>query len=225
MSEGMVERDQQRLLSRWLSVLVMVASVAALKSMLWPRWPHSPDLAAAHLGAGLAEAGFNPRPLPTLPAEHSYERSLSAAPGWQLSDGQELRLARASVRQRYNFQAAFLVRDRPQLALTNRRLNIPMSGSAAGLIQGRPAYQTCLVPEIGTSAGMAITAEALGKAADQRASARIQMVKGLLGLQPTRSFDCILVSLRSLSANPPSVVVWRKVVASVSSNLQDFSRR
>jgi hypothetical protein len=163
--------------------------------------------------------------LATLPAERSYERSLSAILGWQLAGGLELRLARASVRQRDNFQTAFIGRDRPQLAMTKRRLNVPMVGSVAGLIQGRQAYQTCLVPEIFTPDGMGVTAQALGKAADQRVAARIETVKGLMGLQPTRSFDCILVSLRSPSGAPPSVAIWRQVLAIVSSSLRDSSRK
>ena len=225
MSEGMVERDRHPFLERWLGALVILAALAALQALVWPRWPRSPDLAPARLGAGLADAGLNPRPLATLSAERSYERSLSAVLGWQLAGGLELRLARASVRQRENFQVAYIGRDRPQLALTKRRLNVPMAGSVAGLIQGRQAYQTCLVPEIFTPDRMAVTAQALGKAADQRVAARIETVKGLMGLQPTRSFDCILVSLRSQNKNSPPVAIWRQILAIVSSNLQDSSRK
>jgi hypothetical protein len=225
MSEGMVERDRHPFLESWLGALVIIAALAALQSLVWPRWPRSPDLAAARLGSGLAEAGLNPRSLATLPAERSYERSLSAILGWQLAGGLELRLARASVRQRDSFQAAFIGRDRPHLALTKRRLNVPMAGSVAGLIQGRQGYQSCLVPEIFTPDGMAVTAQALGKAADQRVAGRIETLKGLIGLQPTRSFGCILVSLRSQNKNPPPVAIWRQILASVSSTLQDSSRK
>ncbi|MEI7952582.1 MAG: hypothetical protein WCH37_07875 [Synechococcaceae cyanobacterium ELA182] len=212
-------------MERWLVVLAILAVIAALQALVWPRWPRSPDLATARLGAGLADAGLNPRSLATLPAERSYERSLSAVLGWHLAGGLELRLARASVRERDNFQAAYIGRDRPQLTLTKRRLNVPMAGNVAGLIQGKQAYQTCLVPEIFTPNGMAVTAQALGKAADQRVAGRIETVKGLLGLQQTRSFDCILVSLRSQDKNPPPVVIWRQILASVSSSLQDSSRK
>jgi len=225
MSVGMIERDRHPFLERWLGFLVLVASLAALQALVWPRWPRSPDLAAARLATALVEAGLNPRPLATLPAERSYERSLSAVLGWQLAGGLELRLARASVRQRDSFQAAFIGRDRPHLALTKRRLNVPMAGSVAGLIQGRQAYQSCLVPEIFTPDGMAVTAQALGKAADQRVAGRIETLKGLIGLQPTRSFGCILVSLRSQNKNPPPVAIWRQILASVSSTLQDSSRK
>ena len=223
MSEVTLDRD--RLFRRWLGLLVGVASVAVLQAVVWPRWPRSPGLPAAQLGRELVRIGLNPRPLPTLPAQRSYERSLSALHSWRLATGSELRVLRGSVRQRDSFQAAFLGRDQPLIALVGRRLNVPMAGSAAGVIQGRPSYQTCLVPQVTAPAVMAVSAESLGRGADQRVASRFEMIKGLLGLQPTRSFDCILVSLRSTNDELPAVSLWRDVLAAVSSSFLDSPKR
>ena len=210
---------QDSLLCRWFFLLVALSAFAALQGLLVPRWPRAQDLPAALLLSSLTKAGLNPNPLTILPAVRSYERSLSPILGWKLSDGSELRIVHGSVRQRKTFQTSFLGRDQPSLSLVSRRLDIPTPSCAAGLIKGRPAYQTCLLSGSAGLATMAITAEALGKAADQQVAGPIDTVKGLLGLQPTRKLRCILVSLRSATTEPPAVKIWRDILASVSSTV------
>ena len=216
---------QISLLQRWLAVLAAIAGVAVLQALLLPRWPRAQDLSASSISSALGKAGLQATALASLPAERSYERSLSSVLAWRFAGGDELRVVHGSVRQRKTFQAAFLARDQRALTLVSRRLDVPIPGSAAGLIQGRPAYQSCMVPQLAAAPAMAITAEDLGEASDRRVSRQIDTLKGLIGLQPTRSFDCVLVSLRSPSRQLPAVAIWQEVLQVVSESLRASSQR
>ena len=200
------------LLVPWLALLCSLAAAAALQSLLLPRWPRAQELPRARLTALLRQVEPRVKALPPRPDQRGYERSRSALLAWRLPGGNELRLVQASARQRDSFQAAFLGRDQPLLALQQRRLDRPTPGSASGRIQGRPALQTCLVPAPQGPATAAVTAVALGRAADRRVANRTDTVRGLLGLQPTREFSCLLVTLRSGSAQPLPPALWQQLL-------------
>ncbi len=206
-------------LVRWMGVLAAVAALTAVQALFLPRWPRAQVLPSSSLQASLAAAGLDPQPLVTLPPVRGYEKSLSPILGWRLAGGSELRLVHGNVRQRKSFQAAFLARDRRELTLRDRQLDVPIPGSAVGLIQAKPGFQTCLVPDLSLQSGMAITADSLSLASDRRVASRLDTIKGLLGLQPTRSFDCVLVSLRSGTSTRPGTKLWRDVLNIVSASL------
>lgn len=196
----------------WLAVLAVLAAAAAVQSLLLPRWPRAASLPDQVLLAALQAEGLRPTPLPPLPARRGYELAVSPVLGWRLDGGEELRLAIGAVRQRMNLQIAFIGRDNPRLSLTRRRLEQPGEAMATGFIQGRPAFQTCLVPQPRGPAIAAVSRDPLGLAADRQVASHFDTVKGLIGLQPTRTFACVLVTMRSASSTAPSRDLWRRVM-------------
>jgi len=213
------------MLRPWLAALCLVGSLAAAQALLLPRWPRASELVAAPFTAALRQGGWNPKPRPGQPAKRSAELSMSRLLAWRLSGGEELSLVDAVVRQRDSFQTAFIARDRPSLKLSQRRRDWPIAGTDAGLIAGRPALQTCLVRQKSSAPIAASSRDALGRAADQRVSSRSETLKGLLGLQPSRHFGCVLVTLRSASARPLPADRWQPLLSTLQSVLERQASR
>ena len=57
-----------------------------------------------------------------------------------------------------------------------------------------------------------MTREQLWTIADRLASGQAVGLKRVIGLQPNRSYDCTLISLRGPEGKPPSDRLWRQVL-------------
>ncbi|QPN64285.1 hypothetical protein [Synechococcus sp. CBW1004] len=140
---------------------------------------------------------------------------LSELLAWRLPEAGQLQLVSVHVRRRDDFQVAWITSDLPQLSLTRRRLDVPLPGVASGTIQGRPAYQTCLVFQGHSSADSAVTLAALQGAVDRQLRTRTDRLRSLVGFSRNREFRCLLVTLRSTTAQPPPVQAWNSLIASL----------
>jgi len=203
-------------------MLCALALVAAGQALLLPRWPRAEELQEQPFSQALRRGGWNARQQPAAAPERGSERALSSRLQWRLSGIGELSLVQAAVRQRDSFQTAFLGRDHAELALSQRRRDQPIPGSDAGLIQGRQALQTCLVrqpdgPAIAASRGLDLSA-----AADRRVRGRLATLRGVLGLQPSRDFSCLLVTLRSDSSRPLPGGLWQRLLPVLQATLEEI---
>jgi hypothetical protein len=196
----------------WLRVLTVLAAVAAMQALVLPRWPRAVPLPSDRLTTQLRRAGWQPSPLPPLPARRSYERATSPILRWRLGNGDTLQLMAGSVRQRTNFQAAFLIRDEPSLALNARRLDTPLAGSSAGRIGRQNALQTCLVPGVMPPQNQGVTAVQLGHAGDRLSGGGMATWQRLIGLRANRELSCILVSLQGRDGRSPDIVTWTSLL-------------
>lgn len=206
------------LLVRWYATLASIATLLAIQAILLPRWPTAPrSLPGEQLEAGLRRAKLlapsdRSSPGSLWAAQRSYELATSAPVVLPLRSGFELTLMRGSVRQRFNFQASTLGQAHPSLKLTNRRLVGTPVPTAAGLAQGRPVLQTCLVEGPGLVDPFGVTWEQLSAIADRLASGQVNGLERVIGLQPNRRYDCTLISLRGPKGEPPSDRLWWQVL-------------
>jgi hypothetical protein len=212
------------LLVRWYGTLAAIASLAALQALVLPRWPRAAELRPAPIERALRQAGFQPVALPTLPASRSYELASSATLGYGLPGGLQLRLRRGAVRERRNVQIAFSGRDRPELALRKRQLTVAPPPAASGRVENKPALQTCLVPGAPQANAFGATWEELPLVMDRRAAGARASALRILGLQPNRSYECVLISLRSAGGQPISVPTWHRLLDTLLPALQPGSQ-
>jgi hypothetical protein len=197
-------------LGRWFAVLAGLASLAALQASLLPRWPRAAPLEAAVIVNRLRQAGLQPEPIvlqgEQTKANRSREIAVSAPLAFRLPGGEELRVVRGTVRHRLSLQAAAIASKSEELTLKKRRLIAGPPPSAEGRIGGRPAIQTCLVPEAPRSSPYGVTNRQLLFLVDQAARGWEAELRRLLGLQANRSYSCVLISLRS---GGPGAVPWQ----------------
>jgi hypothetical protein len=194
------------LLVRWYGVLAALACLAALQALVLPRWPRVQELRRAPIELALRQAGFLPVALPNLPASRSYELASSATLGYRLQGGLQLRLRSGAVRERKNVQIAFIGRDRPELALQQ--------------LGNQPALQTCLIPGAPLVDAFGVTWEQVPLAVDRLAAGSKASALRILGLQPNRSYQCVLISLRSHQGEPIPVPTWHRLLDALHPALQ-----
>ena len=186
-----------------LGALALVASLLALKSLIWPRWPSVAPLDRQAVASQLRAAGFRADSLPSLPARRSYERSTSEGLGFNLGDGQTLRLLRGRVRERLDLQGARLAASDPSLVLQKRELLAGPPPSALGRNGESMVRQSCLVSGPSGGGGFGMTDKQLLALVDQLPSDRLQQIKVLIGASPPREYGCVLISVLSRPGGEP----------------------
>jgi hypothetical protein len=198
----MTRSQDQRSLRLTLAVLLPLAATSALAALLRLPGPQVGDLSESTVRHRLAEAGFSVRTLPSVAPWRSDGIALSTLRSYQLQPGLELRLQRVKIWRRADFQLAYMTRPwteaRRDLALGGpRRVVRGPAGFHAIAGRGTAAVrQTCLLAGPGRAAS-GVTAAQLGALADQRASGPAALAARLVGLEPNRSWQCLLVSLHS----------------------------
>ena len=145
--------------------------------------------------------------------------------GWALEGRRELWLTSLNVRRWTDFQLAFFSKEMPNIALKNRKLDVPMPGVASGLLQGRPAFQTCLVPTAAPPATPAITQHYLVSAVNRQPSSIMERIVSLLGFGKPRELRCLLVTLQSTSAAPLSSSSLQEVLLPLQQSVVLSSRQ
>jgi hypothetical protein len=209
----------QRPMRLTLAALLPLAAGTALVALLRPLGPQVSDLPASQVHAALASLARPPRPLPAVAPWRSEGIALSTLRRYQLQPGLELRLQRVQVWRRADFQLAYITRPwtagRRDLALgATRRLVHGQAGVHALAQRGATAVrQTCLVGESGAALA-GVTAAQLAAPVDQRANRPATIAARLVGLEPNRSWQCLLVSLHSdrrLHAEPQVAGLWSRL--------------
>lgn len=202
-------------LARWLAFLAALATLAALQAVVFPRWPRAKPLPQQHLLASVQRADSQAKPL-TLPekerqASRSHDLAVSETLAFRFGDGEELRVLRGTSRERAKFAIDTFTAKRPELKLRNSTLSGPPARTS-GVIQGRPALQTCLVALSPVAQGFGVDAAQLAPLVDQAAQGREAALRRILGLQDNRDYSCVLISLRSGNAGPVSLTRWNQLV-------------
>jgi hypothetical protein len=201
--------------------LAGLASAAAIKAMVWPIWPVVEPLEFNTVEQALDKIGLSHDRLVDLPARRSAELVTSKVIGVKIANKFELRVMRGTVKQRFNFQAAFLGKSYPELRLENRKLSSTRPISATGLILKRHARQTCVVAESDLTGGFGVTRDQLGPLVDSISNGKDAQIKSFLGLRKNRDYQCVLISVRNYKGNESmSEELWRRVTSSLRSTLQ-----
>jgi hypothetical protein len=212
-------------LGRWYGLLATIASLAALQATLFPSWPKAGPLPEAAILQALRQAGLDPQPvkLPSSRSEgiRSQEVSVSAPLEVRLSGGEELRLVRGAFRQRYTLQTAGIAAKSPDLALTQRRLLAGPPPASEGIVNNRPARQTCFVPQSPLPAAYGATSEQILPLVDAASVGQAAEIRRLIGIQANYNYSCILVSLRSPDQAPVSGSLWQRILAALPPALRE----
>ena len=207
-------------IGRWLALLVLVAAVAVARALLFPPRPQLADLEAAPFNRALRQAGLVALPQASLPGRVSADRALSSTLVWTLAGGQQLQILQGRSKDFPQFQLAMLTSGVPGLQLRERRLDQPSPGSALGRIDGRPAIQTCLVPQFTTPPTAAVSQRGLHAAVEQVARSRPDRLLALLGLRPNRVYACVIVSLRSPTTAALPAPLWPRLLLALQPALE-----
>ena len=223
MIDQMVSTKQLRALYSFMAV---IATLAATKAMIWPRWPEARPLDQQALTKALNDGGFQVAPIKPLAAKRNAELATSAATGYSLGNGLELRLMRGVARRRFNFQTAFLATLQPQLQLNQRYLSGGPLPYAVGFNQKQPALQTCLVQGVQAPEAFGVTQEELSPLADQASRSKWSSLRSIVGLQANRNYECILIHANNTSnmANSIDRSTWLRLLAVLRSALQSEAR-
>lgn len=224
MNDRIVSTKQLRVI---YSILAVIASVAATKALIWPRWPVAGPLDQQAITEAFNHAGIDATPLKPLAAKRNAELATSAVIGYSLDEGLELRLMRGSARQRFNFQSAFLATLHPELQLKQRQLSAGPPPSAVGLVANQPALQTCLVQKSQASEAFGTTGEELTALVDQASQSRWSRLRSIAGLQPNRSYECILIQARKTNqlTIPINRSTWLRILGLLRSTLKSESSK
>ncbi len=209
------------------SIFALIASVAATKAIIWPRWPVARPLDQQAMTKALTDAGLDIIPLKPLAAKRNAEIATSTAVGYSLGNELELRLLRGVALKRFNFQAAFLSTLHPELQLKQRHLSAGPPPSAIGLVGNQPALQTCLVQEIQGSDAFGVTGEELTTLIDRASQSRWSKLRSIAGLQPNRNYECILIQAKS-TKNLPVLIEpsrWLRILGLLQAALQSESTK
>jgi hypothetical protein len=200
----------------FLGVLAALASLAALGSLVWPRWPSVRPLDGASIAGQLRAGGFEAVPLTPLPARRSSERTTSPGLSYGIGAGETLRVLRGRSRERRSGQAAQRANPHPALKLQQRQLLTGPPPSALGQVAGSPVRQTCLVIGEGSSGGFGVVDEQLWNLVDQADVGRNHQLKALLGLRPSRSYECVLISVSGPKGGQPiSEERWQRLLTTI----------
>jgi hypothetical protein len=224
MNDRIVSTKQLRVI---YSTLVVIASVAAAKALIWPRWPVAGPLDQQAITEALNDAGIHATPLKPLAAKRSAELATSVVIGYSLDEGLELRLMRGSARKRLNFQSAFLATHHPELQLKQRQLSAGPPPSAIGLVANQPVLQTCLVQESQASEPFGTTGEELAALVDQASQSRWGRLRSIAGLQSNRNYECILIQAKSTNNSTMAIhrSTWLRILRLLRSSLQSESNK
>jgi hypothetical protein len=222
MSDQIIANKQLRAVYLLLSVLVIAA---ATKSLIWPRWPAAQPLDQQAIRQALNDAGFQAKPLSPLAAKRTAEIATSAAIGYSLDNGVELRLMRGVARRRFNFQIAFFTQSHSELDLKKRQIVSTPLPYAVGLIQKQSVLQTCLVQENPSAKAFGATQEELTILVDSANQNKWNALKSFAGLRPNRDYQCTLIQAKSKtnSAKPIDQLNWLRMLSVLRSALHSES--
>ena len=189
----------------WFGVLAGLASLAAVQASLLPRWPRAQPLPEAAISQALRQAGLASSPLAEGAETEQGSRSLvfatSAPLAYRLNDGSELRLLRGASRLGTDLTPDLFASIHKNFQLEDSRQDPGPPPVARGTIKGRQALQTCWVATSSPGGGFGVTWMQLGSLIDNQARGLRSKPLRLIGLQQHRDYTCVLISLRSGSAN------------------------
>ena len=209
------------------SVLAVIASVAATKALIWPRWPVALPLDQQAMTKALNDAGLHATPLKPLTAKRNAELATSAVIGYSLDNGIELRLMRSVARKRLNFEIAFLTTLHSDLQIKQSSLSTSSPPYVFGLIQKQPAFQTCLVQENQAAEAFGATGEQLTQLVDSASKSRWSSLKSIIGLKPIRNYECILIQAKKTKGVGTSIdrSTWLNILGLLRSALHSASSK
>ena len=195
-------------------LLAVISTLAAIQSMIFPRWPEASEIPSDKLNRYKSNVQINGAVIKSslIKSEHS-DFNLSHTPITSLSiqPNADLLLTNVQVRDRNNFSVSYMTDS-----IKSLRLNKSATLSKLPpfyLSEKSPTgatFQTCLVSGNSLPNNFGVGQEQLSLAVDQVKSFEQNIgIKRLLGLSPSRRYQCMLITLKTKLPYPESYQIWR----------------
>lgn len=209
-------------LKGWLTILCLLAAVAVGRGLFFPPWPKVRDISFGSFQRQFKRVGLDPRQQSVISQKPGFSRSFSQTLIWRLASGDELLLVNGRMRDPEMFQVAALTRGLPSLEMVSRRINYPETGVATGFVHNRQAIQTCFVALPARTPSTALTRAQLKFAISPVDTTWMERLRIIFGLPShARNYSCLLVTLRSRSAAPLTIELWRRVQEALVASLAE----
>jgi hypothetical protein len=200
-------------LRNFYGILALISSLAATQSMIFPRWPEASKISEVklgHLKANLLSNGHVIKSLPTVAGHSDYDISHTPIIGFMIDANSQLKLTNIQVRDRKNLQVSYITEPLKSLQLKNTatKSNQPPFFLSENNQQGT-TFQTCFVSDSSSPSSVGFSQDQLSLAVDQAKTLESNLaIKRLLGLSPSRRYQCMLITLKTTLPSQESSKVW-----------------
>jgi hypothetical protein len=200
-------------LRKFYCILAVVSTLALAQSMLFPRRPQASRFSPEKLDSFIANVASNGNSIKStiLKPDHSdYDISHSSIIDLKINSNSNLFLTNAQVRDRADFSVYFITDSIKSLKLStsaNKSKQPPFSLSEH--TKAGTTFQTCFVSGTSSPSNFGLSQDQLSLAVDQLESTERNFgLKRFLGLSPSRSYQCMLVTLKSTLPRQESYQLW-----------------
>jgi len=210
-------------LRSFYGILAVISTLAAIQSMIFPRWPQASQISTQKLNQFQKNVLSNSHTLNLLPPldEHSdYNMSHTSITRFKIDSNSDLTLTNVQVRDRKDLEVSHITESIKSLHLkqsASRSKQPPFYLSET--TSSGTTFQTCFVPSTPWPFGIAVNQDQLTLAVDQVKSAEKNLaVKRFLGLSPSRRYQCMLITLKTTLPTPEGNQLWLTMLRQIHNN-------
>ena len=210
-------------LRSFYGILAVISTLAAIQSMIFPRWPQASEISTQKLNQFQKNVSSNSHTLNLLPPldEHSdYNISHTSITRFKIDSNSDLTLTNVQVRDRKDLEVSHITESIKSLHLkqsASRSKQPPFYLSET--TSSGTTFQTCFVPSTPWPLGIAVNQDQLTLAVDQVKSAEKNLaVKRFLGLSPSRRYQCMLITLKTTLPTPEGNQLWLTMLRQIHNN-------
>ncbi len=200
-------------LRKFYCILAVVSTLAAAQSMLLPRWPQASKIPSDKLNRFISIATASEssaKPTIIKPDHSDFNISHSPIISLKVNSNSNLIFTNAQVRDRVDFSLSFITDSIKSLKLSSSAIkgNQPPF-SLSEQTKAGTTFQTCFVPGNSSLSNFGFSQDQLSLAVDKVKSTEKNLgLKRFLGLSPSRTYQCMLVTLQSTLPRQEGYQLW-----------------
>ena len=189
-------------LRNFYGILALASTLAAVQSMIFPRWPDADKISTKKLdqfSANVTSSGHIVKYLATTSSHSDFNISHTSITSLKIDPNSDLIFANIQVRDRKDFDVSHMTESIKSLQLTKSVTESRQPPYFFSDIQPSvTTYQTCFVQGNPWPFGLAVRQDQLTSAVDQVKSSEAYLpVKRFLGFSPSRHYQCMLITLKT----------------------------
>lgn len=204
-------------LRKFYCILAVISTLAAIQSMMFPRWPNASKISSEKLNrfrSNVLSEG-HAMTASTIEANYAYY-NISHSPiiHFNIGSNADLSLTNVQVRDRNNFSISYITESVKSLRLktsASKSKQPPFFLSETSIAGTN--FQTCFVPVNSLPANFGVNQVQLSLAADHVESLEEYLgIKRFLGLSPSRHYQCMLITLKTTLPSQESYQLWHDLL-------------
>jgi hypothetical protein len=200
-------------LRNFYGILAFASTVAAVQSMIFPRWPEAYKISTKELdqlSVNVSSNGHIVKPLATTASYSDFNISHTALTSLRIDSNSDLVFLNVQVRDRKDLDVLHITKTIKSLQLTKSATESKQPPYFFSDIQpSGTTYQTCLVQGNLWPLGLAVKQDQLTAAVDQVKSSEAYLpIKRFLGFSPSRHYQCMLITLKTTLPIKESNQLW-----------------